>query len=192
MKAQRGLFVSPRAPFEYQKSKEEFSHIILDSEDVVIVQSIFKLFTDVMGITEIVRYLKENNIIPTPIQYAHSKGLTGNYDDGTGAQNIQSIKYILTNHTYTSVLVQGKEKQVVAGTYGHLVDEKIFDMIQKQLQAKTFHTNDSSQSIENILNGRVVCGFCGGKMQRKNVTNHADWYFFQINVWNLENAPECT
>lgn len=180
MKAQRGMFIGPRAPFGYQKSKEEFGQIIPDSEAAAIVQSIFKLFADGMGITAIVRYLNENNI-PTPIQYARSKGLTGNYDDGNGSWNSRSVKYILTNRTYTGVLVQGKEKRVAAGTHEPLVDAKNFDMIQKQLQAKTFHLSDSSQSTENILKGKVICGCCGGKMQRKRGTNHADWYFFTCN-----------
>ena len=60
---------------------------------MVIVQSIFKLFADGMGITAIVRYLNENSI-PTPIQYARFKGLTGNYDDGNGSWNSRSVKYI--------------------------------------------------------------------------------------------------
>ena len=90
------------------------------------------MFADEMGITAIVRYLNENSI-PTPIQYARSKGLTGNYDDGNGSWNSRSVKYILTNRTYTGVLVQGKEKRVVSGIHEPLVDTKTFDMIQKQL-----------------------------------------------------------
>lgn len=191
MKAQRGIFIGPRAPFGYQKSKEEFGQIVPDSEAATIVQSIFKLFSDGMGITAIVRYLNENNI-PTPIQYARSKGLTGNYDDGNGSWNSRSVKYILTNRTYTGVLVQGKEKRVVAGTHEPLVDIKTFDTIQKQLQSKTFHLSDSSQGTENILKGKVICGCCRGKMQRKRGTNHADWYFFTCNTNNRLGADKCT
>ena len=191
MKAQRGMFIGPRAPFGYQKSKEEFGQIVPDSEAAAIVQYIFKLFTNGMGITAIVRYLNENNI-PTPIQYAHSKGLTGNYNDGNGSWNSRSVKYILTNRTYTGVLVQGKEKRVVAGTHEPLIDAKTFDMIQKRLQAKTFHLGDSYQSTENILKGKVICGYCGGKMQRKRGTNHAEWYFFTCNTNNRLEAGKCT
>lgn len=80
------MFIGPCAPFGYQKSKEEFGQIISDSEAAAIVQSIFKLFADWMGITAIVRYLNENRS-PTLIQYARSKGLTDNYDDGNGNWN---------------------------------------------------------------------------------------------------------
>lgn len=190
IKAQRGIFIGPRAPFGYQKSEEEFGQIIVDPEAAVIVQDIFKLFVDGMGITAIVRYLNENNI-PTPIQYARSKGLAGNYYDGNGNWNSRSVKYILSNRTYTGVLVQGK-KRVVAGTHEPLVDVKTFDMIQKQLQSKTFHLSDSSQGTENILKGKVICGCCGRKMQRKRGTNHADWYFFTCNTNNRLGAGKCT
>lgn len=191
MKAQRGVFIGPRAPFGYQKSEEKFGQIVPDPEAAVIVQDIFKLFVDGMGITAIVRYLNENNI-PTPIQYARSKGLTGNYYDGNGSWNSRSVKYILTNRTYTGVLVQGKEKRVVVGTHEPLIDIKTFDAIQKQLQSKAFHLNDSSQGTENILKGKVICGCCGGKMQRKRGTNHADWYFFTCNTNDRLGAGKCT
>lgn len=183
MKAQRGIFIGPRTPFGYQKSKEGFGQIIPDSEAAAIVQSIFKLFADEMRITAIVRYLNENNI-PTPLQYARSKGLNGNYDNGNGSWNGRSVKYILTNRIYTGVLVQGKEHRVVGGTHESLVDIKTFDTIQKQLQSRTFHLSDSSQRTENILKGKVFCGCCGGKMQRKRGVNHADWYFFTCNTNN--------
>lgn len=191
IKAQRGIFIGPRAPFGYQKSEEKFGQIVADPEAAAIVQDIFKLFVDGMGITAIVRYLNENNI-PTPIQYARSKELAGNYYDGNGSWNSRSVKYILTNRTYTGVLVQGKEKRVVAGTHEPLVDVKTFDMIQKQLQSKTFHLSDSSQGTENILKGKVTCGCCGRKMQRKRGTNHADWYFFTCNTNNRLGAGKCT
>lgn len=191
MKAQRGIFIGPRAPFGYQKSEKEFGQIVPDPEVATIVKNIFKLFIDGMGITTIVRYLNENTI-PTPMIYARSKGLTGNYFDGNGSWNSRSVKYILTNRTYTGVLVQGKEKRVVAGTHKPLVDIKTFDTIQRQLQSKSFHLSDSSQSTENILKGKVICGCCGGKMQRKRGTNHADWYFFTCNTNNCLGVGKCT
>ena len=49
-------------------------------------------------------------------------------------------------------------------------------------------------NTENILKGKVICGCCGRKMQRKRGTNHADWYFLpatQTTVWEQENAQGC-
>lgn len=108
IKAQQGMFIGPRAPFGYEKSNEQIGQIIPDPDAAAIVQKIFELFSGGMGLTTIVRHLNENNIL-TPIQYARSKGLSGNYYDGNGSWNSRSVKYILTNRTYTGVLVQGKE-----------------------------------------------------------------------------------
>lgn len=191
MKAQHGTFIGPRAPFGYQKSESNHDQLIPDPKAAIIVRKIFELAANGTGVTAIVRYLNEKGI-PTPIQYARSKGLAGNYDDGNGDWNSRSVKYILTNRTYTGMLVQGKEKRAVSATHEALVDTNTFDAIQKSFQTKAFNLTTSSQSTENILKGKVICGCCGGKMQRKRGTNHADWYFFTCITKNRLGTGKCT
>ena len=144
-----------------------------------------------MGVTAIVRYLNEKEI-PTPIQYARSNGLTGNYDDGDGSWNSRSVKYILTNRTYTGMLIQGKEKRAAMGTHEALIDEDTFEAIQKSFQARAFNIAPKGQSTENILKGKVICGCCGEKMQRKRGSDHAEWYFFTCITKNRLGAGRCT
>ena len=129
MKSQRGEFIGPRAPFGYQKSRENPDQLIPDPVAAIIVQKIFEMASNGTGVTGIVRYLNERGL-PTPIQYARSNGLSGNYDNGDGNWNSRSVKYILTNRTYTGMLVQGKEKRVVKATHEPLVEPSIFDTIQ--------------------------------------------------------------
>lgn len=191
MKAQNGTFIGPRAPFGYQKAESNHDQLIPDPKAAIIVRKIFELAANGTGMTAIVRYLNEKGI-PTPIQYARSNGLTGNYDDGSGDWNSRSVKYILTNRTYTGMLVQGKEKRAVAATHEPLVDADIFDAIQKSFQAKAFNITTNGQSTDNILKGKVICGCCGGKMQRKRGTNHADWYFFTCITKNRLGVGKCT
>lgn len=191
MKAQHGTFIGPRAPFGYQKSESNHDQLIPDPKAAIIVRKIFELAANGNGVTAIVRYLNEKEI-PTPIQHARLNGLAGNYDDGSGDWNSRSVKYILTNRTYTGMLVQGKEKRAVAATHEPLVDADTFDAIQKSFQAKAFNITTNSQSTDNILKGKVICGCCGGKMQRKRGTNHADWYFFTCITKNRLGAGKCT
>ena len=174
MKAQRGEFIGPRAPFGYQKSRENPDRLIPDRQRLFIIQKIFEMAASGTGVTGIVRYLNERGL-PTPIQYARSNGLSGNYDDSDGNWNSRSVKYILTNRTYTGMLVQGKEKRAVEATHEPLVDSETFDVIQKAFQARAYNVVSKRQSADNILKGKVICGCCGGKMQRKRGTNHADW-----------------
>ena len=145
----------------------------------------------VIPLTAIVRYLNEKEI-PTPIQYARSNGLTGNYNDGDGSWNSRSVKYILTNRTYTGMLVQGKEKRAVEATHEPLVDSAMFDAIQKTFQARAYNVVPQGQSADNVLKGKVICGCCGGKMQRKRGTGHADWHFFTCITKNRLGADKCT
>lgn len=191
MKAQRGEFIGPRAPFGYQKSRENPDRLIPDPAAAIIVQKIFEMAASGIGVTGIVRYLNER-ALPTPIQYARSNGLSGNYADGDGNWNSRSVKYILTNRTYTGMLVQGKEKRVVEATHEPLVDTDIFDAIQKAFQSRAYNVVPTGQPADNILKGKVICGCCGGKMQRKRGTNHADWYFFTCITKNRLGADKCT
>ena len=121
MKAQRGEFIGPRAPFGYQKSNENLNQLVLDPVAAIIVRKIFEMAASGTGVTGIVRYLNERGL-PTPIQYARANGLAGNFDDGNGSWNSRSVKYILTNRAYTGMLVQGKEKRVVKATHEPLAE----------------------------------------------------------------------
>ncbi len=191
MKAQHGEFIGPRAPFGYQRSPENSNLLIPDPVAAITVRKIFELAAAGEGVTAIVRYLNKYGL-PTPIQYARSNGLVGNYDDGSGSWNSRSVKYILTNRTYTGMLVQGKEKRAVDGTHKPLVDGTVFDAIQKAFQARAYKITQQEATTENILKGKVICGCCGGKMQRKHGTSHADWYFFTCITKNRLSADKCT
>ena len=191
MKAQRGEFIGPRAPFGYQKSNEDRSQLVPDPVAAVIVRKIFEMAASGTGVTGIVRYLNERGL-PTPIQYARANGLDGNFDDGNGSWNSRSVKYILTNRTYTGMLVQGKQKQAVEATHEPLVNPRAFDVIQKAFQARAYNVAPQGQSADNILKGKVICGCCGGKMQRKRGTGHADWHFFTCITKNRLGADKCT
>jgi hypothetical protein len=96
MKAERGAFVGPRVPFGYQKSETNHNQLVPDPIASIIVRKIFDMAANGTGVTGIVRYLNEKEL-PTPIQYARSSGLAGNYENGTGDWNSRSVKYILTN-----------------------------------------------------------------------------------------------
>ena len=191
MKAQHGEFIGPRAPFGYQKFKENPGQLVPDPVAAVIVRKIFEMAASGTGVTGIVRYLNERGL-PTPIQYARAHGLDGNFDDGNGSWNSRSLKYILTNRTYTGMLVQGKEKRAVEATHEPLVDSSTFDSIQKAFQTRAYNVVPQGQPTDNILKGKVICGCCGGKMQRKRGTGHADWRFFTCITKNRLGVDKCT
>ena len=76
----------------------------------------------------------------------------------------------------------------------HLWIPREFDRIQAALHQRAFNLTDSkkSPSTPNLLKGKVICGCCGSKMQRRRGTNHADWYFFTCLTNNRVGADRCT
>lgn len=102
MKARHGTFIGPGAPFDYQRAESNHDKLITDPKATIVVRKIFELAANGTGVTAIVRYLNEKDI-PTPIQYARSKRVAGNYDDSNETWNSRSVKYIPTNRTYTGI-----------------------------------------------------------------------------------------
>lgn len=190
MKAKNGMFIGPRAPFGYRKSETDHSLLVVDNKAAEIVKVIFEMAASGTGISSIVHHLNRNNI-PTPIQYARENGLKGNYDDGNGSWNSRSVKNILTNRTYTGVLVQGKEKRIVEGTHQALVDNEIFELIQKAFSEREKKQTGNNTGIENILRGKVICGCCSGKLQRRFGRNR-EWAFFSCITNNRLGIKKCT
>ena len=92
----------------------------------------------------------------------------------------------------TGMLVQGREKRAIEATHEPLVDSSTFDAIQKSFQARAYNVVPQGQPADNILKGKMICGCCGGKMQRKRGTNHADWYFFTFITKNRLGTDKCT
>jgi len=80
----------------------------------------------------------------------------------------------------------------VAAAHEPLVDTTVFDDIQKFFQSRAYNIAPQEHAAENILKGKVVCGCCGKKMQRKRGTNHADWHFFTCITKNRLGADKCT
>lgn len=188
----QGGFVAPRAPFGYQKAFDNCHQLIVDEIAANVVQRIFDMAVKQMGLTEIVRTLNQEKIL-TPISYAIANGLKGNYDKGNGLWNTRSIKKILTNITYTGVLVQGKENKLVENTHEAIVSKIVFESVQYLLSGKSTEQKSTVKSLigDNFLKGKVICGNCGSKLQRKRGTGNADWYFFTCITKNRIGEEHC-
>ena len=189
---QAGKFVAPRAPFGYTKSETDCHKLVVDEDAAYVVREIFQLAYNQYGLTKIVKYLNQRKYL-TPINYAISKGLKGNYDCGNGLWNTRTVKNILTNKVYIGDLEQGKEKYLVKNTHEAIIDRDIFNIIQN-----IFHNNQKSNmqmhqpSSDNIFKGKVVCGDCGAKMQRRKRTNKKEEYYYFSCIANSRNGmDEC-
>ena len=188
-----GRFVAPRAPYGYKKSPDDCYTLVPDQEAAAVVKDVFGMAAEKIGLNEIVRRLNATSI-PTPIDYARENGLQGNYEQGNGFWNTRTVKYILTNRTYTGDLVQGKDSIIVQNTHEPLVSRDMFDIVQKLFDSSSVNANNMTNipRSDNILRGKVICGSCGSKMQRRKGSGNADWHFFSCISNNRLGAGHCT
>jgi hypothetical protein len=157
-----------------------------------VVKDIFDMAFKQIGLNEIVRRLNAAKT-PTPIDYARAKGLQGNYGQGNGLWNSRTVRHILANRTYTGDMVQGKDFFTVENTHESLVSRDVFDMVQKLLVSSSSVTRNTSNipRTDNILRGKVICGACGGKMQRRKGSGNSSWHFFTCISNNRLGAGHC-
>lgn len=88
-------------------------------------------------------------------------------------------------------MVQGKEKRSVEGTHQALVDKETFELIQQAFSEREKKQTGNNTGTENILRGKVICGCCGGKLQRRYGRNR-EWAFFSCITNNRLGIEKCT
>jgi len=187
-----GKCVAPKAPYGYKKAVDDCHQLIVDPDAAAVVKEIFSMAANKVSMNEIVRRLNLANI-PTPIEYAKSQGLEGDYNLGNGSWNTRSMKYILTNRTYTGDLQQGKNNHIVENTHEPLVDKAVFEQIQNLFSGAQYnsHPQVKSSTPDNPLKGKVICASCGSKMQRRKGTGNAVWHFFSC-ITNNRKGSGCS
>jgi hypothetical protein len=166
--------------------------LIPDQTAATVVKDIFKMASSQVGLNEIVRRLNAASTL-TPIDYARANGLQGNYEQGNGLWNSRTIKHILTNRTYTGDLIQGKDSVTVENTHEPLISRDVFDVVQKWLDSPPSVSRNTSNvpRSDNILRGKVICGSCNGKMQRRKGSGSSEWFFFTCINNNRLGAGHC-
>lgn len=181
-----GKCVAAKAPFGYMKSAVDCHQLLADPQAAEVVKEIFAMAAQRIGLTEIVRRLNLAHI-PTPsgVQQEALKPTDSTW-------NSRTVKYILTNRTYTGDLQQGKDNVVVENTHEALVSKEVFFQIQENFQAAETSAVASQKSVaDNPLRGKVICASCGGKMQRRKGRGSVDWYSFTC-ITNNRKGHGCS
>lgn len=189
--ASEGKYIAPRAPYGYWKDPDDCHRLIIDPDAAANVKMIFDMAQRGTALTEIVRNLNRSGILP-PSLYARKNGLQGNYQDSTAGWNTRTLKKMLTNCTYVGKLIQGKEQIAAPDTHEPIISEAVFEQVQQQLSSAEQNAPVPRDISDNPLRGKVICGKCGAKMQRKRGTGHANWYFYTCVTKNRRGADTCS
>lgn len=181
-KCQSGQHIGSFAPYGYAKDPADHNHLVIDPVAAAVVRRIFQMVLSGYGATRIAKTLNEEGI-PNPTLYKQQQGL--NFTPGQdsrvpGLWSTASIRYILTNQTYTGDLVQGRHKKasykskkilvvpkdkwiIVPNTHEPIIPREMFEQVQRLCYERVVPCFYSGAA--RPLSKKVFCSCCGGSMQ---------------------------
>lgn len=188
MRAERGAFLAPFAPYGYVKDPENKAHLLIDADAAEVVRRIFAWAMEGVGTTEIAVRLNREGVL-TPMQYKREKGCSCKRWRSIHEDNFwtdRTVIKILQNECYTGKLVYGRYVRDRVGN-GHFVRQSrdqwiVVDATHKAIVSEEDFQKAASQRKEkqkavpaaaekNPLRGKVVCGVCGHCMKLSRAKN---------------------
>lgn len=188
-KINKGLFIGPKPPFGYKRSRENKNLLVIDEDAALIIKDIFKMALEGASGRQIAHELTALNV-PTPAQYGKLKPR----DDqlSPAAWQSQRVNEILANQVYLGNMVQGRVQKinykskkllklpkdkwtVVEGTHEPIISRADFEKVQLLLETrrKTRH-----RTHDYLLKGLIICGDCQEKMGLISRKRKDDYYYY--------------
>lgn len=195
IKQQNGEFIGTWAAYGYQKCEGDRHHIEPDEETAPVVLDIFLWRISGMSYQQIARKLNELGV-PSPSRYHYLKGDTASQRYANTKWAVSIVKKILTNEVYLGHMVQGRKRSeftkggkqrlvpksewvVVRNTHEPLIDEDMFQIVQKMAEdaAHTYQErlgrHNALGTTPNIFRGLLYCADCKRPLTRyKSVTSN--------------------
>ena len=184
-KKEQGKFIGSKPCYGYMRDPDDKGHLIPDPEVAPYVKMMFNMAYSGKGISDIVSYLNDNNIL-SPSMYKNSKASSKHK---VNIWTVSSVNKILKNRMYTGDMVQNVqmklnyksqkkitlEKQywiIVENTHEPLVNKTIFDSIQNTpSRTRITFKNREKRLFENLL----FCKECGNALSIAYRKNHKYW-----------------
>lgn len=183
LRAERGLFLSPFAPFGYVKDSANKNQLLIDPKAAEVVRRIFQMALDGFSTAQIARSLNDD-LIPTPMLYKRAAGCSRTiwpciHEDNFWTDN--AVFIILRDERYIGKNVYGKRTRNAVGdwhtvkisrsewitvddTHEGIVTREEFDEAQTRLQSRA--ERDLKPQGVSPLCKKVRCGVCGHIMVR--------------------------
>lgn len=214
-KRQCGEFIGTWAAYGYQKCADDKHRIEPNEETAPVVRDIFQWRLDGMSYVQIARKLNDLGI-PSPARYHYLKGdaKSDRYENTVWKQ--QFIKKLLSNEVYLGHMVQGRKRSrfyegqkqalvpqsewiIVRNTHAPLVDEAVFQAVQKMgdecraTYQERLGRHDKLGTVPNILRGLIFCADCKRPLVRyKSVTSRGtNLYYVYICPSHADDPSAC-
>ena len=182
IKAEKGEFLSPFAPYGYKKDGEKKNHLVIDPETAGTVRKIFEMAADGQT-TEKIAWILNTDQVPTPMQQKRAAGCPRKWK-GIHGKNFwtrDTVRVILRDERYTGMNIFGKRMRdeigrshtvkkdrgewiSVSGTHQGIVTREEFEHAQEQM--RRFQERGCGQPSGSPFLKKVRCGVCGHIMAR--------------------------
>lgn len=190
MKGENGKRLTTQVIYGYMKDPDDKDNWLVDDEAAKIVNTIFNMFVDGKGISEIARYLTENKVLsPSAKNGKIRKGSAAEVDPYIWSE--RTIAAILSHQEYCGdtvnfrtervsykckkIIYNGSEDiMIFSNTHEAIITHEVFDKAQEKLSKKRKITPYAERPL---LDGKVFCYDCKSKMylmrshSKKNCTN---------------------
>lgn len=205
IRAQKGYFLSPYAPFGYVKDPQDKNHLLVDPKAAEVVRRFFQMAADGFATMQIAKTLNAESV-QTRMQYKQAAGCSRtawlcvveeNYwTDRAVLEMLRDERYIGKNiygkrtrdqigHDHT-VKVSRPGWIIVEGAHEGIVSVELFKRAQESLQE--YMERDIRPREKALLHGKVRCGICGYAMKR--VRAKEPYYFCQTSL--MTDAYSCS
>ena len=194
-KGQSGKPLCTNPPYGYVKAPEDKSRWIIDPEAAEVVREIFSLCVQGYGPTQIAKELTRRQI-ENPVAHARRLGITIPakpldddpciWHDSTVARLLTRIEYLGHTANFKTYRKSYKNKkqmhndrsewQIFENTHEAIIDQEIFDIVQKIRDGRRRLTPMGEMPI---LSGMLYCADCGNKLYqvRGRGWEHSKEYF---------------
>jgi DNA invertase Pin-like site-specific DNA recombinase len=204
-RAEKGLYLSPFAPYGYVKDPDNKNRLLIDTEAAQTIERIFREAADGTLPVNIAAALNREGI-PTPMLYKRAEGCSRTEWPSVHETNFwttSSITKLLRDERYIGKCVYGKRERdtignwhtvkksktdwvIVGETHEGIVSQKLFDTAQARM--KEYKEFEQTGSLRNPLRRKVVCGVCGHVMRLSNTKNAK----YHCSTASLETGYGCS
>lgn len=184
-RAQKGYFLSPFAPYGYEKDPEDKNLLAVDQKAAETVRRIFQMAADGYTTVQIAKTLNAE-LIPTPMQYKRAAGCSRTVWPCVSEDNFwtpTAVLTILRDERYIGKNIYGKRVRdqvghnhtvkvsrqdwiIAEGFHESIVDINLFKRAQENL--REFMERNGVPLGKALLYRKVRCGVCGHVMERVN------------------------
>lgn len=201
----RSEHLTVHAPYGYKKDPEDKKRWIVDEEAAAVVQKIYALCMDGMGIYQIAQWLREQRIL-CPTAYHLTKGRKNSHNPPKDpckwsmqavAEILRKLEYLghtvnfrTTKESYKSkklLLNSPDDWVIIENTQEPIIEESVFWTVQNIRQGRRRVTRTGEP---DMFSGLLWCADCEKRMYRIPKYSGRDTHFYTCSRYQLSGRDK--